>query len=152
MAWLTYYRAHGLLAESILPTAALALCEYFHLAASLTTSIYPPKDTMSNTITVTADTFRSTVIESDKPVLVDFWAEWCGPCKKLSPILDEVAAELGDEAIVAKVNVDEQRQLGAMFQIMSIPTVLIFKDGQKVADIVGAQPKSTYVAKVRSLA
>lgn len=107
---------------------------------------------MSNAITVTADTFRSTVIESDKPVLVDFWAEWCGPCKKLSPILDEVAAELGDEAIVAKVNVDEQRQLSAMFQIMSIPTVLIFKDGQKVADIVGAQPKSTYVAKVRSLA
>ncbi|PRQ11091.1 thioredoxin [Corynebacterium sp. 13CS0277] len=104
---------------------------------------------MSAPITVTAENFRSTVIDSDKPVLVDFWAEWCGPCKKLSPVLDEVAAELGDEAIVAKVNVDEQRQLGAMFQIMSIPTVLLFVNGEKVADIVGVNPKSKYVATVR---
>ncbi|APT85744.1 thioredoxin [Corynebacterium aquilae] len=106
---------------------------------------------MSNAQAVTAENFRSTVIDADKPVLVDFWAEWCGPCKKLSPVIDEVAEEMGDDAVVVKVNVDEQRELGAMFQIMSIPTVLIFNKGQKVADFVGVKPKSTYVAKLREL-
>ena len=75
---------------------------------------------MSNVKKVTTDTFRKDVIESDKPVVVDFWAEWCGPCKKLSPILEEVAEELDGEVTIAKVNVDEERNLGAMFQIMSI--------------------------------
>ena len=76
---------------------------------------------MSNVKKVTTDTFRKDVIESDKPVVVDFWAEWCGPCKKLSPILEEVAEELDGQVTIAKVNVDEERNLGAMFQIMSIP-------------------------------
>ena len=80
---------------------------------------------MSNVKKVTTDTFRKDVIESDKPVVVDFWAEWCGPCKKLSPILEEVAEELDGQVTVAKVNVDEERNLGAMFQIMSIPLSLI---------------------------
>ena len=79
---------------------------------------------MSNVKKVTTDTFRKDVIESDKPVVVDFWAEWCGPCKKLSPILEEVAEELDGQVTVAKVNVDEERNLGAMFQIMSIPCLL----------------------------
>ena len=87
---------------------------------------------MSNVKKVTTDTFRKDVIESDKPVVVDFWAEWCGPCKKLSPILEEVAEELDGQVTVAKVNVDEERNLGAMFQIMSIPNVLIFNHGEKV--------------------
>ncbi|WP_448851883.1 thioredoxin [Corynebacterium sp. 335C] len=101
-------------------------------------------------LTVTADDFKSTVIESDKPVLVDFWAEWCGPCKKLSPVIDELAEEMGDAAVFAKVNVDEQRELAMMFQIMSIPTVLVFKDGQKVEEIVGVRPKSELRAKVEA--
>ena len=105
---------------------------------------------MSNVKKVTTDTFRKDVIESDKPVIVDFWAEWCGPCKKLSPILEEVAEELDGQVTVAKVNVDEERNLGAMFQIMSSPALLIFKGGQKVDEIVGVKPKADIRRKVEA--
>ena len=104
---------------------------------------------MSNVKKVTTDTFRKDVIESDKPVVVDFWAEWCGPCKKLSPILEEVAEELDGEVTIAKVNVDEERNLGAMFQIMSIPNVLIFNHGEKVDEVVGLRSKDDIVAQVK---
>ncbi len=104
---------------------------------------------MSNVKKVTTDTFRKDVIESDKPVVVDFWAEWCGPCKKLSPILEEVAEELDVQVTVAKVNVDEERNLGAMFQIMSIPNVLIFNHGEKVDEFVGLRSKDDIVAQVK---
>ena len=104
---------------------------------------------MSNVKKVTTETFRSDVIESDKPVVVDFWAEWCGPCKKLSPILEEVADELDGEVTIAKVNVDEERNLGAMFQIMSIPNVLIFNNGEKVDEFVGLRSKNDIVAQVK---
>ncbi|WP_394281764.1 thioredoxin [Corynebacterium sp.] len=105
---------------------------------------------MSNTVDVTQDTFKSVVVDSDKPVVVDFWAEWCGPCKKLSPILDEIAGEMGDKVTVAKVDVDSERTLGAMFQVMSIPTVLIFKGGEKVDEFVGLKPKSEIMQKIES--
>ena len=106
---------------------------------------------MSNVKSVTTDSFRTDVIESSasKPVVVDFWAEWCGPCKKLSPILDDVADELGDDVEVVKVNVDEERTLGAMFQIMSIPSVLIFRNGEKVDEFVGLRSKSDIVAQIQ---
>ncbi|MDK8482900.1 thioredoxin [Corynebacterium sp. MSK105] len=104
---------------------------------------------MSNVKNVTTDTFRKDVIESDKPVVVDFWAEWCGPCKKLSPILEEVAEELEGQVTIAKVNVDEERNLGAMFQIMSIPNVLIFNHGEKVDEFVGLRSKDDIVAQVK---
>lgn len=106
---------------------------------------------MSDVITLTADKFRSTVVESEKPVLVDFWAEWCGPCKKLSPVVEEVAKEMGDRVLVAKVDVDAERTLGALFQIMSIPTLLFFKNGRKAGQLVGVHPKSEIVAKLESL-
>ena len=106
---------------------------------------------MSAPIDVTQATFKSEVIESDIPVLVDFWAQWCGPCKKLSPILDEVAAEMGERVKVAKVDVDAARTLGAMFQVMSIPTVLIFKGGEMVDQFAGVQPKEDIVARVENL-
>ena len=104
---------------------------------------------MSNVKKVTTETFRSDVIEADKPVVVDFWAEWCGPCKKLSPILEEVADELDGEVTIAQVNVDEERNLGAMFQIMSIPNVLIFNHGEKVDEFVGLRSKDDIVAQVK---
>ena len=104
---------------------------------------------MSNVKKVTTETFRSDVIESNKPVVVDFWAEWCGPCKKLSPILEEVADELDGEVTIAKVNVDEERNLGAMLQIMSIPNVLIFNNGEKVDEFVGLRSKDDIVAQVK---
>lgn len=105
---------------------------------------------MNNPITVTQNTFRSEVVESDVPVVVDFWAEWCGPCKKLSPILDEIAEEMDGQVKVAKVNVDNERMLGAMFQVMSIPNVMIFKGGQKVDEFVGLIPKAEIVSRIQN--
>lgn len=90
---------------------------------------------------VTQATFKDVVVNSDKPVLVDFWAEWCRPCHAMNPVLEELATEYDGKAVVAKVNVDEERALGAMFQIMSIPALFVYKDGKKVAEFVGVQSK-----------
>lgn len=99
---------------------------------------------------VTTADFKSTVIESDKPVLVDFWAEWCGPCRKLGPVIEELAEEMGDRAVVAKCDIEAERTLAAMFQIMSIPALLIFKDGKKVDEIVGVRPKAEIRRKLEA--
>ena len=91
-------------------------------------------------ITLTKENFEQEVLRSDKPVLVDFWASWCGPCRMVSPIVDEIAEERSDIK-VGKVNVDEQQMLAAQFSVMSIPTLLVFKNGQVVNQAVGARPK-----------
>ena len=95
--------------------------------------------------TITKENFDQMVLQSAKPVLVDFWAPWCGPCRMVSPIVDEIAGERDDIA-VGKVNVDEQPELSAQFGVMSIPTLLVFKDGQLANQAVGAMPKDALLA------
>ena len=96
-------------------------------------------------ITLTKENFEQEVLRSDKPVLVDFWASWCGPCRMVSPIVDEIAEERSDIK-VGKVNVDEQQMLAAQFSVVSIPTLLVFKNGQVVNQAVGARPKQQILA------
>ncbi|NLJ64540.1 MAG: thioredoxin [Christensenellaceae bacterium] len=100
------------------------------------------------TVEVTKANFQSEVINSDKPVLVDFWAGWCGPCRMIAPVLDEIAKENPDIK-VAKVNVDEQQELAAQFGIMSIPTIIAFKDGEQMGKSVGVRSKQDLVKLVK---
>ena len=97
---------------------------------------------MGSTKKVTDQSFQEDVLASDKPVLVDFWAEWCGPCKMVAPVLEEIATQHSDKLTVAKLNIDENPQIAQQFQILSIPTMSVFQGGKIVKTIVGAKPKS----------
>ncbi|QGK71900.1 thioredoxin [Allosaccharopolyspora coralli] len=99
-----------------------------------------------NTETVDADSFEAKVLNSDKPVLVDFWATWCGPCKMVAPVLEEIAGEHGDKLSVVKLDIDQNPSIMRDYQVMSVPTLLLFNKGEAVKQIVGAKPKAALLS------
>ncbi|MFO7264871.1 MAG: thioredoxin [Limnochordales bacterium] len=103
---------------------------------------------MANIANLTDEQFEELVLKAEGPVVVDFWAPWCGPCLRLAPILEEVAAEMADRLTVYKLNTDENQRTPVKYRVMSIPTLIVFKNGQEVDRIVGALPKDVLVRKL----
>ena len=97
---------------------------------------------------LTQDIYTSAVVEATKPVLVDFWASWCGPCRALSPIIEEIGEDLADKLDVYKCNVDDEGDLAQEFGILSIPTLILFKDGKAVTTMIGAKPKADIIDEI----
>ena len=104
---------------------------------------------MGNAVAVTQANFESEVLQSGVPVLVDFWAAWCGPCRTIAPIVEELAGEYGGRLKVVKVDVDENQDVSIQYGVQSIPTLILFKDGQPVERLVGAYPKPTVVSRIK---
>ena len=102
-------------------------------------------------ITITDDNFKEEVLDSDKPVLIDFWAVWCGPCKLIAPIVEELATEFEGKVKIGKLDVDSNQQTSINYGVRSIPTLLIFKDGEVKETIIGAVPKANVVEKLNSV-
>ena len=106
---------------------------------------------MGATKAVTDATFTSDVLQSDKVVLVDFWAEWCAPCKKVDPLLAEIAKEMGDRVEIVKLNIDENPETARAYRVMSVPTLTLFKGGEPVNSVAGAKPKGALVNFIESV-
>ena len=106
---------------------------------------------MSKALEFTDDKFDADVIKSDVPVLVDFWAPWCGPCKQIAPVIEEIAGEFDGKVKVGKMNTDENQQVPATYGVMSIPTLLIFKSGEVSERIIGAQSKQAIIEKINAV-
>ena len=104
---------------------------------------------MAKPIHVTAADFETKVLKASKPVLTDFWAEWCGPCKMIAPILEQIAEEYGDQLLVAKLDVDDSPQVAMRYGVQSIPTLILFKNGQEVERLIGYMPKDRLMARIK---
>ena len=100
---------------------------------------------------ITDQNFNTEVMKADKPVLVDFWAEWCGPCRTIGPVLDELSQEIGDTAVIGKLNIDENPETPALLGVRSIPTLMVFKDGKVAGTKVGVQSKTDLAAWLKSI-
>lgn len=105
---------------------------------------------MSSTSAVTDASFTRDVLQSDTPVLVDFWAEWCAPCRKVEPVLEEIASEMGNKVRIVKLNIDENPETARAYRVMSVPTLTVFKGGEPVSSVAGAKPKSDLVRLIES--
>ncbi|MEV0074508.1 MULTISPECIES: thioredoxin [unclassified Amycolatopsis] len=105
----------------------------------------------NNTVKVTDKSFVDDVLTSEKPVLVDFWATWCGPCKMVAPVLEEIAAENGEKLTVAKLDIDENPKTARDYHVMSIPTLILFQGGKPVKQIVGAKPKAALLSDLKDV-
>ncbi|MFI6822976.1 thioredoxin [Micromonospora sp. NPDC050187] len=105
---------------------------------------------MGTTTAVTDASFATDVLKSDKPVLVDFWAEWCVPCRKVAPLLEEIASEMGDQVRIVKLNIDENPETARAYRVMSVPTLTVFKNGEPVQSIAGAKPKGELVKLIQA--
>ena len=112
--------------------------------------LYKNQKNNNMAIEFTDANFKELVLESDKPVLVDFWATWCGPCRAIAPVIDELHEELEGKALIGKVNIDENSEVPVTYGVRNIPTLLVFKNGQIVETLVGNQPKSTLVELLES--
>jgi thioredoxin 1 len=108
-------------------------------------------DNASMTVAVTDDSFTDDVLTSDRPVLVDFWAAWCGPCKMVAPVLEEIASEKAEQLVVAKLDVDANPTTARDFQVISIPTMILFKGGEPVKRIVGAKGKAALLRELEDI-
>jgi thioredoxin 1 len=106
---------------------------------------------MANLINVNEASFQEEVVEAGKPVLVDFWAPWCGYCQRLAPVLEELDAEMGDKIKIVKINVDENRALAQQHGVMSLPTMILFKNGESAEKLMGFMPKANIAAKISPL-
>ena len=104
---------------------------------------------MGNAVAVTDQSFQAEVLDSQTPVLVDFWAEWCGPCRVIAPMVEEIAAEYKGKLKVAKIDVDESQNVASRYRIQSIPTLLVFKGGEEVDRVIGAVPKPMILSRVQ---
>ena len=100
-------------------------------------------------LSLNANNFDEEVMHSDKPVLIDFWASWCGPCKMMSPVIDEIAEEMGDSIKVCKINIDEEQNLAVKYNVMSIPTFVVIKGGKEVGRSIGVQDKSEIIGMIK---
>jgi len=106
---------------------------------------------MSHPVSVSDSSFEQDVLKAEKPVLVDFWAEWCGPCKMIGPALEDIAGDMADELTIAKVNIDDNPQTPSRYGVRGIPTLMLFKDGQVAATKIGALPKGALEQWIRSV-